>query len=365
MKTIVVSGVNLFRGGTLKIMQDCLAALAAFAGNDYEIVALVHNENQYPKYPNVHYISYPKSRKSWLFRLYYEYIGFKKFSKQIKPWCWLSLHDTTPNVTAERRMVYCHNTYSFYRARPADFFIQPGIVMFTLFSRYIHKINIRKNSYVIVQQEWLRQAFEQMFSIHNVVVSLPVQPDFSVAPLPDDGNIQKEKTVFFYPSTPLIHKNYEVICKAASALEKSGVYNFEVILTFDGSENKYAAKIYDKYKSLSTLRFTGFLTREEVNACYLHCDCVLFPSKMESWGLPVSEAKEYGKAILESDLPYAKETTGKYDKAKFFDPDDDGQLAGFMKDFIQGNLVYDKTEAIKYEEPFTRNWDELIQFLFK
>jgi glycosyltransferase involved in cell wall biosynthesis len=217
----------------------------------------------------------------------------------------------------------------------------------------------------VVQQEWVRQAFKQMLSVDKVVVSLPVQPEFTVAPLPEDTGIRNEKMVFFYPSTPMIHKNYEVICEAASALKKAGVHNFEVILTFNGSENKYAEKIYDKYKSLNSLRFVGFLTREKVEACYHNCNCLLFPSKIESWGLPVSEAKEYGKAVLVSDLPYAKETVGKYDKAKFFDPDNAGQLAGYMKDFIQGNLVYDKTEEIKYEEPFTRNWDELIQFLFQ
>ncbi|GHT65765.1 hypothetical protein AGMMS50239_26160 [Bacteroidia bacterium] len=365
MRKIVVSGINLFRGGTLKIMQDCIASLSAFGGNDYEIVALVHNENQYAKYPNVSYISYPQSRKSWLFRLYYEYIGFKKLSRRLKPYCWFSLHDTTPNVSAEKRMVYCHNTFSFYHARFKDLFVQPEIVMFSLFSRYIHKTNIRKNDYVVVQQEWLRQAFKQLFLIDNVVVSLPVQPDFSIARLPEDTDKKNEKTVFFYPSTPMIHKNYEVICKAAAALEKSGIHNFEVVLTFDGSENKYAGKIHDKYKSVNSLRFVGFLTREEVDRYYHTCNCLLFPSKIESWGLPVSEAKEYGKVIMVSDLPYAGETVGKYDKAKFFDPDDVDQLTGCMKDLIQGNLVYDQTTEINYEAPFTRNWDELIQFLFK
>ena len=368
MKKIVVSGINLFRGGPLKIMQDCIAVLSAFGGNDYEIIALVHDEKLYSEYPNVRYISYLKSRKSWLFRLYYEYIGFNKLSKQLKPYCWFSLHDTTPNVTAEKRMVYCHNTFPFYHAGFKNFFVQPEIVMFTLFSKYILKTNIRKNNYVIVQQEWLRQALQQMFSINNVVVSLPIQPDFSAISSPDDAQSHREnkngKIVFFYPSTPMIHKNYEVICEAASILEKSGVHNFEIVLTFNGTENKYAKKIYAKYKSLNYIRFVGFLTREEVNACYSNCDCLLFSSKIESWGLPISEAKEYGKPVLSSDLPYAKETVGKYDKAKFFEPDDANQLAGYMKDFIRGILVYDKTEEIHYEAPFTRNWDELVRFLF-
>jgi glycosyltransferase involved in cell wall biosynthesis len=116
---------------------------------------------------------------------------------------------------------------------------------------------------------------------------------------------------------------------------------------------------------LKTLKFVGFLSPQEVNVYYENSDCLVFPSKAETWGLPISEAKEYDKPMLLSDLPYAKETVGKYDKVCFFNPDSAKQLAALMKSFIDGILVYDKTEEIRYEEPFTHNWDELIRFLFE
>jgi len=90
----------------------------------------------------------------------------------------------------------------------------------------------------------------------------------------------------------------------------------------------------------------------------------VFPSKAETWGLPMTEAKEHNKPILASDRPFAKESVGKYDKVKFFDPDDARQLAGEMKKFMKGTIIYDDTEEITYNEPVARNWDELIRFLF-
>jgi glycosyltransferase involved in cell wall biosynthesis len=365
MKTIVLSGINLFRGGTLKIMQDCIAAFSAQSGGGYRIFALVHDEKQYPELENVTYYSFPKSRKSWLYRLYYEYIGFKKLSEKWKPYIWFSLHDTTPNVIADKRMVYCHNTFSFYHAGIKGLFTQPSIFMFSLFSKYIHKINIKKNDWVVVQQEWLRKAFQRMYSIRNIIVALPVQEQNNSAILSGKNEFSKEQTIFFYPATPMIHKNFEVICKAAFFLKKAGISNFEVVLTLDGTENKYAKQIYNKYKSLENLRFVGLLKREDVDVFYRNSDCLLFPSKIESWGLPVTEAKEYNKSILIADLPYAKESVGKYDKAKFFDPDNTTQLANSMKNLIQGIADYDKTETVEYQKPFTRNWDELVRFLLK
>jgi glycosyltransferase involved in cell wall biosynthesis len=362
MKKIVVSGINLFRGGTLKVMQDCIAALSSFAGNDYEIIALVHNENQYSLYPNVRYISYPKSRQSWFYRLYYEYFGFKKLSKQLNPYAWFSLHDTTPNVVAERRMVYCHNSYPFFNPGIKGFFLQRNIFFLCLLSKYLYKINIRKNDYVVVQQEWLRKAFKEMFAINNIVVALPVKEKKKII-ISENQSIKKKKT-FFYPATAILQKNFEIICRAAGLLEKEGMDNFEVVMTLDKTENKYANYIYTTYQSLKTLKFVGFLSPEKVNAYYENSDCLLFPSKTESWGLPISEAKEFDKPMLLSDLPYAKETVGKYDKVCFFDPDNAMQLAILMKNFINGMLVYDKTEEIRYEQPIVYNWDELIRFLF-
>jgi glycosyltransferase involved in cell wall biosynthesis len=363
MKTIVVSGINLFRGGTLKVMQDCVASLSAFAGTDYTVIALVHDESQYPEYGNVKYVSYPKSRKSYLFRLYYEYIGFKQLSKRLKPFLWLSMHDVTPNVSAEKRIVYCHNSFPFYKAGIRGLFLQRNIYLFSIFTKFIYRINIKKNDYVIVQQEWMRRAFKQLFSIDNVVVALPFTD--SEAVIADErtksGN---EKCIFFYPLTPMIHKNVEVIGKAASILEKEEFTGFEVILTTDGTENAYAKSLLKKYGLLKTIRFAGFLSREEMNCYYQQSDCLLFPSKVETWGLPITEAKEYAMPVIVSDLPYARESVGKYDKVKFFDPDNAMELAHTMKMFISGRLVYDATEAIVYKEPFTRNWDELIRFLF-
>ena len=365
MRTIVVSGINLFTGGTLKVMQECISALSSFAGDQYDIVALVHNEQQHISYPNVRYIAFPKSRQSYFSRLYYEYIGFKKLSKQLKPYAWFSMHDTTPNVIAEKRMVYCHNPFPFYKAGLRGLFLQRSIFLFSIFSKYLYRINIKKNDFVIVQQEWMREAFKRLFSIDNIVVSIPIPKSFSN----ESVNIQNEKAqdkdvIFFYPATPMIHKNFELVCEAAALLERDNILRFNVVLTTNGTENKYAKWLYKKYRSLKTVRFTDFLNREEMNFYYQNSDCLLFSSKAETWGLPITEAKEYDKPVLVSDLPYAKETVGKYDKVKFFDPDDAKQLAGEMKNLIQGTIVYDETEAIIYNEPVTRNWDELFRFLF-
>ena len=55
-KTIVVSAVNLRKGGTLTILRNCLEYLSTLAQTgDYRIVALVHKK-ELAFYPGIEYI---------------------------------------------------------------------------------------------------------------------------------------------------------------------------------------------------------------------------------------------------------------------------------------------------------------------
>ena len=49
---------------------------------------------------------------------------------------------------------------------------------------------------------------------------------------------------------------------------------------------------------------------------------LLFPSYVESFGLPLLEAKMTGTPIVASDCPFSKEILKNYNKKVFFNPDD-------------------------------------------
>lgn len=367
-KIIVVSGINLFTGGTLKVMRECLDALSGFLAPGFLIVALVHDKSLYPDYDNVEYIDYPLSRKNWLLRLYYEYFAFSRLSHRLKPACWISMHDTTPSVRADKRIVYCHNPFPFYRPGWKNFHLQLPIFMLSVFSKYIYRLNIKHNDWVIVQQEWIRRAFKKMYGIPRIAVALPLkesQKDSKVLKnFPDLKSVKK--TTFFFPAGAMIHKNFEVLCQATALLGSTRVSDdFKIIITLSGGENRYSRHLYKKYRSVKGLLFSGYLNARQMEETYRQCDCLVFPSKVETWGLPVSEAKEKGIPVLVSDLPWAHETVGLYDKAKFFDPDDAVGLCGLMNAFLDNRICWDATGKVDYESPVVNNWNELLELIIK
>ncbi|KAF2325923.1 MAG: glycosyltransferase [Flavobacterium nitrogenifigens] len=369
MKKVVISAVNLFEGGPLSVLKDCLFAIEKsdeFA--EYEFVALVHKkdlftENQYKK---ISFVEFPKSRKSYFYRLYYEYFYFKKFANQNNITFWFSLHDTSPTLKNVPQAVYCHNPSPFNTVNFKDIYIQPIQFFFRLFYKYLYKINIKKNKYVIVQQLWLKNKFIEMFDLkkEKIIVSFPEIPKIPSEFLHSEYKMENDKKIFFFPTFPRPFKNIDVICEASKILSQKNE-DFTVVITIDGSENKYAKSVVDNYKNIKNINFIGLIKREEVYRYYAKSDCLIFPSKLETWGLPISEFKQFKKTIFVADLPYARETVGNYDYVNFFKTDDVVKLAELMSGFINDNFNFDKTLSIEYEDPFVQNWNELFQTLLK
>ena len=363
-KVIIVSAVNLVEGGPLTILKECLRYLSANLSTEFEIIALVNRKELF-SFENIKYLEFPKSKKSWINRLYYEYCYFSKLAKQFNPFLWLSLHDITPNVTAPRLAVYCHNASPFYKLSFKEALMDPKFALFNIFYKFLYGINIKKSNFVIVQQDWLRQEFIKTYKIKNVIVSYPKVYNEYFVKKTDKNSNSGSNFVFFYPAFPRVFKNFEIICKSSEMLLKQGIHNFQVIFTISGAENRYSRHIYNSFKHIKNIKFLGIQSRDSVLELYNSASCVIFPSKLETWGIPITEAKLFMKPLLLADLEYAHETLGAYDKVKFFDPDDAEQLADAMKELINRTAVFEKTEANIIPAPFSQNWKELFDILLR
>jgi glycosyltransferase involved in cell wall biosynthesis len=367
-KTIVVSAVNLKVGGTPTILRDCLAYLSTLAASgEYRVVALVY-QKELALYPHIEYIEMQWPKKRWVNRLWCEYVSMKKISRQLAPvFLWLSLHDTTPSVVAERRAVYCHNSFPFYRWSFRELFFSPKIVLFALFSKYAYKVNIHKNQAVIVQQQWFKDEFIRMFGLNKetIIISPPSPPKGDT---PVVSNTEPfERYSFFFPAAPDSHKNYQCICQAAQWLEKElPDAKFDVYMTIKGDENKYVRWLYSKWGKTASLNWIGYLNKEALYTYYNRSQCLLFPSKVETWGLPITEFATFHKPMLLADLPYAHETGGGAEQVAFFDPEDPRALANQMKQLITGDSsLLHPVERPRLTPPVADSWADLFTVLLK
>jgi glycosyltransferase involved in cell wall biosynthesis len=347
--------------GPLAVYRDALASLAREYGGQFEIVALVHRRDLFDT-EGVTYLEFPQVAASWLARLRFEYWSSKEISLWCRPQLWLALHDITPNVTAEVRAVYCHNPASFYRLHPSEFFADGKFVLFRLFYRFLYRINIHANDYVIVQQDWMRKNFIQLYALRNVVVAHPAVT-LAGAGQSSIGRADGRPYRFFYPAFPRTFKNLEVCLRAARILERRGFTEFELWLTVAASVNAYGSRMVKEFSDLQSVRWLGLLPRDRVFQLYGDVDCLLFASRLETWGMPITEFRCFNKPILAADLPYARETAAGHDWVQFFDPDDPALLADLLQQAATGQSIFTKAPEIAIAPPFARNWSELWALL--
>lgn len=358
-KTIVISAVNIRKGGTLTILRDCLAYLSTIA-EDYRIVAIIHKK-ELCDYPGIEYIEMPDTIKGWGRRLKAEYISFNKISKQLAPvYLWFSLHDTTPRVHAEHQAVYCQTSFPFMKAKWQDLRFDPKVVLFTLFTRFAYKVNVRRNDFLVVQTQWLREGLSKMLKVDKE--KFIVAPPKVNVPAYDHGTMI-QPPVLIYPATPDCHKNFETLCEAARLLENEiGAGKFKVLITVNGTENKYAAWLKQKWGDVKSIDFHGLVKREELFRLYSEASALVFPSRVETWGLPISEFAETGRPLLLSDLPYAHETAAGRQNVAYFKNDDPFDLKSQIVRVLNGD-AFEPAPRIAPQGVCVTDWEQLFKEL--
>ncbi len=351
---VVVSAVNFTEGGPLTVLRECLASAAAVLPIEWELVVLVHRADLINE-PRVHPIAIPSSKKSWLHRLYWEWFGFMRLSRELAPDLWLSLHDITPRVSVKRQVVYCHNPSPFYRVGLREALWEPKFLAFNLLYGLLYRIMIHRNRWVIVQQDWLRTEFERRMGPLNVVVAHPFLRIGACLV----ERIPQPRFVFLYPALPRPFKNVETLCRAVRIIAARGVDNFEVRLTIDGSENRYARWIRREFDATPSIHFIGRQTKQEMSEQYREASAVVFPSKLETWGLPITEGKARQLPLLLADLPYARETVGTYDLVSFFPAESAETLADLMQAMLEGTWQATGNNHPDPEFPCVPDWSSL------
>jgi glycosyltransferase involved in cell wall biosynthesis len=357
IRKFIISAVNLTEAGGFSILKQALNTAIDTFPRSWLLIAIVNSSSELPKYKNIFYIEIKSAKKRWLFRLFWEYIGFYFMSRKLSPDIWLSLHDITPNVSAKYRVVYCHNPSPFYNSDLRTLMLDTKFYLFSKFYKVLYKINISKNDLVIVQQNWLKNQFINMFNINNVEVSKP-----SVLSNNKNKLIKKpdnDKLIFLYPAFPRVFKNFEIIFEALKLLDDKDLSKIVVKLTITPNMNAYTKYLHHKY-GYGGVEWIGIQDKEGISNLYANVDVILFPSKLETWGLPISEAIANGKYILAADEGYAHETAFGYDLIDYINPNDPHVWANYIKRTINSFPNRGNKSIINYENDWIILWEKII-----
>lgn len=360
-KTLVISGVGMNEGGILTVLRDFTAAAERTLSSEWRIVVLAHKK-ELMNCARAEVMEYPTIKSSWFRRIGFELFTSRRLAKELGATVWFAMHDITPLVDTERQYVYCHNPTPFTRPTFRSLRFDRIFVIHSLLYRYIYSLNIKRNTKVFVQQKWIRERFLRDFGARDVVVSRPAKNGKNAGGGVRAAAIRKPSLKrWIYPTFPRHFKNVEVVGLALELLEKNPEWSGEVVVTIDGSENTYAKWLCERFGHLRSLKLIGRQTAAQMARLYSAADGLIFPSKLETWGLPITESQERGLPLLVADLEYAYETVGHYDAVTFFDPNDPAALAKLLLDLSTGQARMGSTESVEIRDDFVvTGWDNLV-----
>lgn len=283
----------------------------------------------FPESKNVKIIVRNDLKKNKIKKLFFErYLG-AKFINSFNPDVYISLQNiATFGVKAHTKIVYLHQPISFQKQKKFSF-LKKDERKLAFYQYQVGKII--KNSLskekpiVIVQTQWMKKAVIEQTQMpqENIIVSHPKVNVEKRLKVKNNTNNQ-----FFYPASNFLYKNHQTINEAINYLDKNNIHNLQIIFTLNFNQLPY----HDK-----RIKYIGHVNRNIIMNMY-NTHVLIFPSYIESFGLPLIEAALHADIILAADTDFSRELLSDYSNVYFYRYDDAKTLAKLMQKVINGEI---------------------------
>lgn len=312
---IIINATALDSSGALTILKQFIESIP---DDEYEYILFVNDVVQLNKTNNnITFIQ--KNVKSFIKRFYWDVWGANNWLKtnKIIPLATISLQNTNFRTNKSiPNYIYYHQPIPLFLHKWNPIKKEERTLWFyKKIYPYFVKLFINNNTEIFVQINAIKDGFAKRYNFSKDKIHV-ISPNIELPSIQDADSpvIDKNQLNLFYPATPFIYKNHEVILKALSLLEPELQRRITLHLTFE----KFGLKSLNNEKQSSfQINYMGKVAYYKVLEMYSNADALLFPSFIETFGLPLIEAASYGLPIIASDLPYSHEVLNNYKGVRF------------------------------------------------
>ena len=326
--TIMIYDVHASESGALAILDDLYKQITTYPDKSMKWVFIVST----PCYKETNEIivrRFPWVKKNWANRYFFDTITTRKLINEFKPDKVFSLQNKGIDFYNKEQLVYLQLAFILTNHK---FSIKADGIKLWAYQNIISKIifkSLRTVKLTIVQTQWMKDALIKKGGVNadKIVVQ---RPNIECNDIKKFVDCPENRKRIFYPATSFVYKNHMTLLKALNYAQQKGLKDYEVIFTIYPGENKYSRQLqeYAKNNDLN-VKFNGPIPRENVFEMYAK-SILVFPSYVESFGLPLLEAKLTGTYIIASNTPFSQEILNGYDKANFFEEMDYKNLGNIL-----------------------------------
>ncbi len=189
------------------------------------------------------------------------------------------------------------------------------------------RLFIKNVNRYVVQTDHMKEAFYKSLGKNSKVMVCPfydfVKPNYSI-----------DKTYdFIYIASGDPHKNHKTLINAWVSLAKENCYPI-LALTLDTNKYKSLIEWCDKMRikyGLKIINLGWIKNKNELINLYFQSRAMIYPSKIESFSIPLIEANEYNIPIIASELDYVRDVCNPVET---FNPNSAKSISRSVKRFL-------------------------------
>lgn len=207
--------------------------------------------------------------------------------------------------------------------------------------RLWYRLGIRNCDEIWVQTVSMKNAMGLQHPLAIIKVKPLVDDDLAArlanpSALVQPQLVEAAQFTFFYPADAVGHKNHEHLLKAWEILAEED-RKPTLLLTLRSSEMEHLKKRAQLDRSLAIgLVNLGWLSREDVLKEMKKSSALIFPSRAETFGLPMLEARALGVPIIASEREFVRDVCRPH---QTFDPDSPRSIALAVIRFMDGECL--------------------------
>lgn len=359
-RDIIVINTAAQSGGALTILKQFVNSISVFSKENVKY-HIFTSSKELEKYENENIkIVYIEEGNKYKNRVIYEkkYIYKWCAANGINPFVVVSLQNIGVKIFNNvPQVIYLHQPIPFRKDLKWSLMKKDERVYWMYKNIYFHLIKnwVKKTDKFIVQTNWMKKALVEEMQCDSEKIEI-IKPNIADIQIEEIGKkeLDSDTINLFYPTSKVIYKNYRLL--------------FEVMKQINVSEVKYKLYITLEYEFVREyinedpieigIIPIGNRKYEEILEYYNSADALVFPSYLETFGLPLIEAKEFNLPIIAANLEYAREVLGDYENVKYvvyFD------IEAWKNEITK--LIKNKKIKILKEDKEEIGWEKLVTLL--
>jgi glycosyltransferase involved in cell wall biosynthesis len=221
--------------------------------------------------------------------------------------------------------------------------------------RFILAQALKNARTIITVSDFTKQDIEKNYPkvTGKVVVTKEAAEQFCYVDV-EGGSRVILRPYMLYVGNAYPHKNLEIFFAAA---ERFPCYDFVLVGKEDFFYKRLKQLVFDK--GIQNIRFTGYVSDQELGELYRQALAYVFPSLYEGFGLPPLEAMQYGTPVVASHQGSLPEILG--DAAHYFDPTESQDLCDKLQEVIEDGDLREGLQERGYRQAAMYSWARMAK----